>query len=334
MLKKMSKKWKIVTAVLAVTLLTAVFGVGLVLADDPEPYGPGPHCEWGGHGPGMGRGGFGPGMGWGDAETSMLDVAAEALDMTPGQLWDELRAGKSLEDIAAEKGLEPKDLAQAFLDARREALAEAVEKGDLTQEQADAILAHMEECLEEHPEHLMEGCGPGMGWEGHGPGMGWGGRGPGMGWGNAETSMLDVAAEALDMTPGQLWDELRAGKSLEDIAAEKGLEPKDLAQAFLDARREALAEAVEKGDLTQEQADAILAHMEECLEEHPEHLMGGYGPGMGRGGHGPGMGWEGRGPGWNQGMHGPGMGWEGRGSGWNQGMHGPGWNQGMRGYRQ
>jgi hypothetical protein len=182
MLKKMSKKWKIVTVVLAATLLVAVFGVGLALADGPEPYGAGPHCGWG-RGPGMGGGMRGPGMGWEDAGTSMLDVAAEALDMTPGQLWDELRAGKSLADIAAEKGLETKDLVEAFLDARREALAEAVEKGDLTQEQADAILAHREEECEEHLEHLLEGDGPGFGRGMSGPGFGRGMRGPGFGRG-------------------------------------------------------------------------------------------------------------------------------------------------------
>ncbi len=319
MLKKMSKKWKIVTAVLAVTLLTAVFGTGLALADGPEPYGPGPHFGWergpgldgGRRGPGMGWGRRGPGLGWGSTGVNLFDVAAEALDMTPGQLWDELSAGKSLADILADKGLETKDLAEAFLDAQREALAEAVEKGDLTQKQADAILVLMEEPLQEHLERMMEG--PGLGGGERGPGIGGGRRGPGLGWGSAEINLFDVAAEALDMTPGQLWDELRADKSLADILADKGLETKDLAEAFLDAQQKALAEAVEKGDLTQEQADDILARMGENIEERLERMMEGYGPGMGWGEHGPGMGWGERGPGLGWGEHGPGMGWGERG---------------------
>ena len=58
----------------------------------------------------------------------MFDTAAETLGLTPEELFDEMRAGKSLTDIAAEQGLEVEDVYDAINAARAEAIPEAIEQ--------------------------------------------------------------------------------------------------------------------------------------------------------------------------------------------------------------
>ncbi len=118
------------------------------------------------------------------------------------------------------------------------------------------------------------------------------GHGPGMMFGNwDEHPMWDGVAEALGLDQDALFDELRSGKTLADIAEEQGVELETLQGVWLANAAEHMNALVEEGYLTQEQANARLEHMSENFAE------GGFGCGMGFGG--PGM--MGRG---GRGMHG------------------------------
>jgi hypothetical protein len=46
----------------------------------------------------------------------MLDAAAEALDMTSDELLDELKSGKSMWDLASDKGIASEDFDQFMID--------------------------------------------------------------------------------------------------------------------------------------------------------------------------------------------------------------------------
>jgi hypothetical protein len=95
-----------------------------------------------------------------------------------------------------------------------------------------------------------------------GPGMmGYGLRGPG-------SSLVNVAAEVLDITVQDLVAELEDGKSIADVATEQGVELQDIADAWLADRAEFLAQAVANERMTQEEADEKLEHMEEEVFEH------------------------------------------------------------------
>lgn len=116
---------------------------------------------------------------------------------------------------------------------------------------------------------------------------GWG-KGFGFGGGGSWTT-YDAVAEALGLTPVELFTELHSGKTLDQIATAKGMDMQkvqDAAKAAeLEARKAEIAQAVKDGTMTQEQADWLLKGMEL-----------GYMP-MGRGGRGHGMGgFGGRGP--------------------------------------
>ncbi len=102
---------------------------------------------------------------------------------------------------------------------------------------------------------------------------------------------FDAVAEALGLTPEQLFSELHSGKTLEEIAEEKGVDIQKVYEAAQAARvqemKDAIQQAVEDGRMSQEQANWLL-----------EGLEKGYFP-MGRGfGRGFGVGRGFRCPGW------------------------------------
>ena len=162
----MSKKRLLLLSggVLAALLLVGLIGVAVVSAPDPPPEPTAPSARLGagptdrlGAGPpgwragGRGRGGPGPGMfGWdGGSQWTMFDTAAEALGLTPEELFAELHSGKSLEEIAEEHGVEMEVVQNARhaaqVEARREAIEQAVEDGKMSQEQADWLLEGLEQ---------------------------------------------------------------------------------------------------------------------------------------------------------------------------------------------
>lgn len=98
-------------------------------------------------------------------------------------------------------------------------------------------------------------------------------RGGGMMVGN--NTMFALAAETLGLEPEALWNELRSGKNLLDIAQEQGVETTDLQAALLSGMQEHMAYMVENGYLSQEDADEMLAYMTENITEHLSYMFGG-----------------------------------------------------------
>jgi len=84
----------------------------------------------------------------------MIASMASALDISTTELESRLDAGETPGEIALDLGFEEDQIFDLLDEARAEALAQAVEDGLITQEQADWML--------EHP-HRGEGRGEGMG---------------------------------------------------------------------------------------------------------------------------------------------------------------------------
>ena len=112
-----------------------------------------------------------------------------------------------------------------------------------------------------------------------------GGRGRRGGGQMGDASLMAVAADMLDMTRRDLVIALLGGKSIADLAGEKGIDPDTIVEAFLDTKAERLQEMVDAGRLTQEQADAILANARQHASERiAQPFEPGQGPRMGGGG--------------------------------------------------
>jgi lambda repressor-like predicted transcriptional regulator len=134
--KRMSKKWLLVlgSGALVVVLLVGLAGGTLVFAQDtdPTPMGLGTHGRWD------------PLGGGGDCWTQ-FDAAAEALGLTPSELFTELHdEGKTLSEVSEEQGVDTEALQEAMNASRaqtmREQIQQAVDDGNLSQEQADWML--------------------------------------------------------------------------------------------------------------------------------------------------------------------------------------------------
>ncbi len=110
----------------------------------------------------------------------------------------------------------------------------------------------------------------------------------------------DTVAEALELTPEELFAKLHEGKSLSEVAEEQGVDIDKVHEAVraaqVEARKEAIEQAVEDGKLTQEQADWMMEGLEKGFLP-AQRRTGGQ-----RFGRGGGMRTRPPGPGQGQGM--------------------------------
>ena len=135
---------KLVAVVGVVALITvvglAVGGMALAQTETPPqtaPATPG-QLPWG-----KGFGCMGGGS-WGN-----FDAMAKALNLTPTQLFEKLHEGKTLADIATEQGIDLQKVQDAANAARvqamKDAIAQAVNDGKITQAQADWLLQGLDQ---------------------------------------------------------------------------------------------------------------------------------------------------------------------------------------------
>ena len=129
----MNKMWKIIGFVGLVAIAFGATSLAYAQTESPQPYG---------YGPGMmgGRGGYGGGMAAGEIgqyHDIIMESFAEALGLTVSQLEARLENGETMWQIAGDEGLSWDEFSEIMLDARSAKLAQAVEDGTITQEQAD-----------------------------------------------------------------------------------------------------------------------------------------------------------------------------------------------------
>jgi hypothetical protein len=138
--KSVSKGLKILAGALAVVVLVGALVVGTALAQEPTPT---PKAPYGWHGWGRGFG-F-----WGGGSWATFDATAQALGLTPEQLFAELHAGKSLADIAQAQGVDLQKVQDAInaarIQAMKDAINQAVKDGKISQAQADWLLQGLEQ---------------------------------------------------------------------------------------------------------------------------------------------------------------------------------------------
>lgn len=245
----------------------------------------------------------------------MQEAWAELLGIDLEELLERLEAGETHYQIALDLGVVEtrEDFFALLQEVMALALSNAVEDGVITPEQAASMLAHMAQMGEGGMLGHMNSFGD-MHLRGEGAPFG-------------PLSYQTGLEEFLGMTREQVQERVRNGASFEDLLAEKGKTLEDWAAFSFQAHSERLNEAVANGQLTQEQADAMIQRMQERYENGWLEPIGPFGPfgvpGEGGGKFGmPGM----HGPGDQSGPYGvPG---EGGGMFGSPGMHGPGGHHG------
>ena len=232
---------------------------------------------------------------------ALLQSVADATGLSVREVWQQAQDGKTLSDICTENGADPQAVIEDVKAQVTERVNQAVENGRLTQEQADELLATIDEELNEAmttplPEHpIRERMQM-----------------------RAGDTLVGVVAELAGVEPLDIVQEWRDAESLAAVIEAHGLD----VNAVLDETEARITEEVNQaladGNLSQNTADRVLEGLRDRLTERvnsdfPPMGQGmGFGWGMGmRGGFGPGMH-----DGWGMGMRG----------GWGmQGQRGPRW---------
>jgi hypothetical protein len=180
-----------------------------------------------------------------------LAAAATYLGISQSDLLTQLRSGKTLAQVAnATNGKSAAGLVDALVADAKARLAQAVKDGRLTQAQADRIQQDLTQRITDRVDRAGP-AGPGH----HGPG-----------------DAVAAAAAYLGLSQSDLLTQLRAGKTLGGIAdATPGKSKAGLVDALVAHERSELAQAVSDGRLTQAQADALSAD----VEDRVTHLVDG-----------------------------------------------------------
>ncbi|WP_240420506.1 hypothetical protein [Paenibacillus periandrae] len=162
------------------------------------------------------------------------------LTIDEATLHTELKAGKSLAAIGEAKGIAKQQIIDLLVKQDADRLAKAVTDGKITQAQADERKAKQ---LEEITKRVDQAGafggkgGPGerggKGPEGHG---GFGGPGGG----------LEAASSIIGLTAKEIGDQLKAGKSLSEIAQEKGVSKQQLIDGLVKKETERITKQVDE----------------------------------------------------------------------------------------
>ncbi len=173
------------------------------------------------------------------------------------------RSNAIVKDAASQLGVTPEALSGALRKAEENQIDADVAAGRLTKEQGDALKAAIES-----GKVPVLGFGPGLGLGHHGFGM--------LGAG------LDAAADYLGLSRADLLSQLRSGKTLADVARDRGKSVDGLVTALVNAVETQLDARVADGSLTKEQEQAIESNLKDRITKLVNGERGAL-PGPGRG---------------------------------------------------
>ena len=234
--------------------------------------GDGERCD----GPRMGH--HGPGDGF------AVETITDLLGIEASDLFDALRDGKTLAEVAEDNGVSTDELVTALVDEAEARIDERVTDGDLTADEAAELKADLQDRITDRVNAELGEFGPRMGH--HGPGDG---------------VAIETITDLLGIEVSDLFDALRDGKTLAEVAEDNGVSTDELVTALVDEAEARIDERVTDGDLTADEAADLKADLQDRITERVNAEPGEFGPGLGRGG-GPRFGhddgpWFGRGPG-------------------------------------
>ncbi|WCK54017.1 hypothetical protein PP175_22300 [Aneurinibacillus sp. Ricciae_BoGa-3] len=148
------------------------------------------------------------------------------LNVDATTLQQDLKAGKSLADIASAQGVDEQKVIDLLVSQQSQRLDQALQSGKLTQDQVTKKKADLQSEIKNRVEHKGE-----FGFEGkHGD------RG----------GQFKDAASVLGMNPQDVLTQLKSGKSLAQIAQSKGISETDLVNQLLQKDKDRLTKMVEQ----------------------------------------------------------------------------------------
>jgi hypothetical protein len=154
-----------------------------------------------------------------------------------------------LNDVARRLDVSPEKLRSALRGAFHDRLDAAVKAGRLTRAEADAIKERADR--RGGPPPFLGGPHRHGGPHGHG---------------RPFRAGVEAASKYLDLSPARLRARLEAGRSLAQVARQRGKSVEGLKDAIGDAIRDRLDAAVEAKRLTKDQRQEILSHLDDRID--------------------------------------------------------------------
>jgi uncharacterized protein YidB (DUF937 family) len=179
-----------------------------------------------------------------------LEAAAEALGISADDLRSALEDGKTIADLAEERGVD----VQTVIDAM---VADATER-------IDQRAAEAKEDLSERISDLVNGEVPDH---------------PGPGPRGGIRAGLDAAAEALGISVDDLRSALRDDQTIADVAEEHGVDVQTVIDAMVAEATQRIDQAVADGDLDADRAAQIKEDLPERLTDLVNGELPRFGPG-------------------------------------------------------
>jgi polyhydroxyalkanoate synthesis regulator phasin len=170
--------------------------------------------------------------------TGPLQAAAAYLDVTVAELRVQLRNGKSLAQVATAEGKSVEGLKAAILADAKARLDRRVARGGLTEEQAAKALEHLESRLDQ----IVNRTGPVV-------------RRPAQRL--LALASVRITAAYTGLTVPQVREQLRAGKSLAQIAESEGKSVDGLKQRILDRAKAMIDRRVAAGRMSAERGQRL-----------------------------------------------------------------------------
>lgn len=158
--------------------------------------------------------------------------------------------------VAANLGVSPGQLQQAFKQAQKDMVAQALLEGKITQEVADRINTRID-----------QGAGPLNPQAGRLGPQGRPGVGPLRGVGPQQRALGGFVAQTLGMTPEELRTEVRNGKSLAQIGQEHGVSREQLRSTLLGSLQSRLDQTQQSGNLSADRAAQMLQRLERQVDQ-------------------------------------------------------------------
>ncbi len=190
----------------------------------------------------------------------VIGGTAQVLGVEPSYVVEELKDGATLAEILVENGGSADAVVDLVTAGVRDKLAAAVDAGRVTQEQADAHLAKVQEAATTllNKEGLYKALGQGRQHRSRG----------------GAQRILAGIAQVLEVEPQDLVQALKGGTSLADVAASLGVDTGAVVDQLVARQAERLAVAVERGRVTAEQADEMIEKMRAAVERFLQHVPG------------------------------------------------------------
>jgi polyhydroxyalkanoate synthesis regulator phasin len=190
------------------------------------------------------------------ASIAALAVAGGGVAIAATKAWSPREERKAvLDDVAKELGVTPAELSDAFKQALKNRVDDALADGRITEAQADALKKRIDASDYPLPFGFFKfGLGPPLEPFDHGP---FGFLGP--------FAKLDAAASYLGLRQRDLRSRLSDGKTLAEIAKDEGKSVDGLVDALVTAAEKQIDGAVDDGKLTESQGEKLKSGLRERM---------------------------------------------------------------------